>query len=64
MSSLEVMCFTMAILFPIMIIIFNGIHTIDEGHVGVYYRGGALLDEISEPGYNLKLPLITTYENV
>jgi hypothetical protein len=26
------------------------IHSIPEGHVGVYWRGGALLPTISEPG--------------
>ncbi|CAJ0944966.1 unnamed protein product, partial [Mesorhabditis belari] len=29
--------------------IYSGIHKIDEGSVGIYYRGGALLDEISDP---------------
>ena len=26
------------------------LHQIPEGHVGVYWRGGALLNTISEPG--------------
>lgn len=27
-----------------------GLHKINEGHVGVYYRGGALLSSITDPG--------------
>jgi len=41
-----------------------GIHRIEEGHIGVYYRGGALLKRTSEPGYNLMIPLITSYKNI
>ncbi|XP_062521744.1 erlin-2-B-like [Corticium candelabrum] len=40
------------------------LHMIDEGHVGVYYRGGALLKETSNPGYHLMLPAITSYRSV
>ena len=38
-----------------------GLHRIPEGHVGVYYRGGALLDRITEPGFHWKTPLITKH---
>jgi len=41
-----------------------GVHKIEEGHVGVYYRGGALLKATSEPGYHVMLPFITTYRSV
>ncbi|XP_065220545.1 erlin-2-like [Planococcus citri] len=41
-----------------------GIHKIEEGHVGVYYRGGALLSEISLPGFHMMIPLITTFKPV
>eukprot|EP01113_Clastostelium_recurvatum_P046216 TRINITY_DN805_c0_g1_i1.p1 TRINITY_DN805_c0_g1~~TRINITY_DN805_c0_g1_i1.p1 ORF type:complete len:337 (-),score=94.08 TRINITY_DN805_c0_g1_i1:93-1103(-) len=41
-----------------------GIHQVDEGHVGVYWRGGALTTRISEPGYHLKVPYLDTMENV
>jgi len=36
-----------------------GIHKIEEGHVGVYWRGGALLGSsmITRPGYHWKLPI-------
>ncbi|VDM23820.1 unnamed protein product [Hydatigera taeniaeformis] len=40
------------------------IHKIEEGHVGVYYRGGALLKETSPPGFHLMIPLITTFKAV
>ncbi|XP_021657664.2 uncharacterized protein LOC110647927 [Hevea brasiliensis] len=40
------------------------LHQVPEGHVGVYWRGGALLKTITEPGFHLKLPLITQYEPV
>ncbi|XP_018653051.1 putative spfh domain protein 1 precursor [Schistosoma mansoni] len=39
-------------------------HQIDEGHVGVYYRGGALLSQTNGPGYHLMIPIITTYKPV
>ncbi len=28
----------------------QALHKIEEGHVGVYYRGGALLNDIAHPG--------------
>ncbi|KAB1999756.1 hypothetical protein E1A91_D12G184800v1 [Gossypium mustelinum] len=40
------------------------LHQVPEGHVGVYWRGGALLKTIPEPGFHLKMPLITQYEPV
>ncbi|KAJ7943349.1 erlin-2-B [Quillaja saponaria] len=40
------------------------LHQVPEGHVGVYWRGGALLKTISDPGFHLKMPLITQYEPV
>lgn len=41
-----------------------GLHTIDEGFVGVYYRGGRLLEETAEAGYHFALPLVTRVEQV
>ncbi|XP_053725960.1 erlin-2 [Synchiropus splendidus] len=40
------------------------VHKIEEGHTGVYYRGGALLTSTSGPGFHLMLPFITTYKSV
>jgi regulator of protease activity HflC (stomatin/prohibitin superfamily) len=53
--------FLVCAVFPL-IIMQQGLHTIDEGHIGVYFRGGAILDSTSEPGWHTKLPFITTYE--
>jgi len=36
-----------------------GMHRIDEGFIGVYSRGGRLLEEISEPGLNFNIPILT-----
>jgi regulator of protease activity HflC (stomatin/prohibitin superfamily) len=35
-----------------------------EGHRCVHYRGGSLLDEIADPGYNYKMPFITRAEAI
>uniref|UniRef100_A0A914XCA0 Major facilitator superfamily (MFS) profile domain-containing protein n=1 Tax=Plectus sambesii TaxID=2011161 RepID=A0A914XCA0_9BILA len=40
------------------------LHHIEEGHVGVYYRGGALLTQVSHPGYHLMVPFVTTFRSV
>lgn len=36
-----------------------GLHSIDEGHVGVYWRGGALLKTITRPGFHWRVPFLT-----
>ncbi|KAI3388171.1 hypothetical protein SNEBB_009894 [Seison nebaliae] len=41
-----------------------GVHHINEGYVGVYYRGGALLKSTSKPGYHLKIPFITSHYSI
>jgi len=41
-----------------------GLHIIEEGYVGVYYRGGALLSSTTEPGYHVMLPGITSVKQV
>uniref|UniRef100_A0A8C9ZUQ3 ER lipid raft associated 2 n=1 Tax=Sander lucioperca TaxID=283035 RepID=A0A8C9ZUQ3_SANLU len=42
----------------------SSVHKIDEGHTGVYYRGGALLTITSGPGFHLMLPFITSFKSV
>ena len=42
----------------------GGIHKIDEGHIGLYWSGGALMEGFTEPGYHTMLPLITSYANI
>jgi regulator of protease activity HflC (stomatin/prohibitin superfamily) len=39
-------------------------HVIDTGHIGVYKRGGAMLDNWSEPGLHFMMPFITKYHQV
>jgi erlin len=40
------------------------LHSVPEGHVAVYSRGGALLRDIAEPGYHTKYPFVTHHDNV
>ncbi|KAK2966701.1 hypothetical protein RJ640_007988 [Escallonia rubra] len=40
------------------------VHQVPEGHVGVYWRGGALLNTITDPGFHMKMPLITHFEPI
>ncbi|CAG0920361.1 unnamed protein product [Notodromas monacha] len=40
------------------------VHKIEEGHVGVYYRGGALLTAVSAPGFHMMIPFLTSYRSV
>ncbi|XP_043490739.1 erlin-2-like [Polistes fuscatus] len=40
------------------------LHRIEEGHVGVYFRGGALLPYVSNPGFHMMIPILTTYRSV
>ncbi|KAK4376599.1 hypothetical protein RND71_002895 [Anisodus tanguticus] len=40
------------------------LHQVPEGHVGVYWRGGALLNTITDPGFHMKLPFITQFEPI
>ena len=64
MGALELLCFAFALFLPAALIMFNGFHMVEEGHVGIYFRGGALLESITEPGFHFKLPIITSVENV
>ncbi|KAL4640001.1 erlin-1-like [Arapaima gigas] len=45
-------------------LLYSSIHKIEEGHLAVYYRGGALLTSPNGPGYHIMLPFITTYRSV
>ncbi|CAG4960145.1 unnamed protein product [Parnassius apollo] len=40
------------------------LHKVEEGHVGVYYRGGALLPVTSLPGFHVMVPLLTSYKAI
>ena len=45
-------------------LISGGIHKIEEGHIGLYWRGGALIDGFTEPGYHTMLPIVTSFANI
>lgn len=42
----------------------SGLHRIPEGNVGVYWRGGALLDRVTGPGFHVMTPFVTSYAPV
>ena len=43
---------------------FFPIHKCEQGNRCVYYRGGSLLENLSEPGYRVKIPFITDHHNI
>ncbi|KAG2495189.1 hypothetical protein HYH03_006795 [Edaphochlamys debaryana] len=42
----------------------TSVHQVPEGHVGLYWRGGKLLQRITPPGIHLRMPLIDSYEAI
>jgi len=40
------------------------LHRIEEGHVGVYFRGGAMLQSMSTPGFHMMIPFLTIVRNI
>ena len=40
----------------------SGIHTINEGHVGIYKNTGILSPQLTTPGIHFMIPLFTTVE--
>ena len=48
----------------ILFFISGGIHKIEEGHIGLYWRGGALIKGHTEPGFHFMIPVITSYANI
>merc|ERR1719292_60699 len=40
------------------------LHRVEEGHVGVYFRGGAMLEKMAGPGFHMMLPFLTTVKNI
>lgn len=43
---------------------FMCVHQVPEGYVGVYFRGGALLQRTTDPGFHFKIPLLDSHYNV
>lgn len=48
----------------LVLILSLSVHKIDEGHVGVYYRGGAILKSTTGPGFHLMIPFLTSFKSV
>ncbi|XP_063814706.1 erlin-1 isoform X1 [Pseudophryne corroboree] len=46
------------------LLLHSSIHMVEEGHLAVYYRGGALLSTPSGPGYHIMFPFITSFRSV
>jgi len=42
----------------------TSLHRIDEGHVGVYFKYGALQREVGHPGLNTMTPLVASYVQI
>lgn len=40
------------------------LHRVEEGHVGVYFRGGAMLGGMAGPGFHMMLPFLTSVRNI
>ncbi|XP_078360164.1 erlin-1-like isoform X2 [Oculina patagonica] len=54
-----------AVILALFAVMFNfSVHKIDEGHTGVYYRGGALLSSTSGPGFHIMVPFLTSFRSV
>jgi hypothetical protein len=49
---------------PLLLLASGGVHRIEEGHIGLYWRGGALMEGYTEPGFHFMLPVITSYANI
>lgn len=47
-----------------LIFISGGIHKISEGYIGLYWRGGALMEGYTEPGFHLMTPFVTQMAEV
>lgn len=54
-SAIMISTILLLVTFLVAVMIF-GIHRIEEGDVGVYSRGGKVLDGLSPPGYHVMIP--------
>ncbi len=39
-------------------------HSVDEGHLGLYYRGGKLMPGVAQPGVHFMVPFLYRFEQV
>ena len=54
----------LTVFFVLMLYFTGSFHVIDYGYIGVYKRGGALLNTWTEPGLHFLVPFITNYAAV
>jgi len=54
----------LSILGFLLVVLLLGTHIVEEGHVGMYWVGGALQDTQTEPGIRWMIPLITKFAEV
>lgn len=53
------------ILVGLLIFFFSGgVHRIDEGHIGIYWRGGKIIEGTTDAGFHFMFPFVTSYANV
>jgi len=62
--AVVVVSFLVVLLSVIVGILVDSHHIIEEGSVGIYYKFGALQDEVTHPGVHWKAPFVTTVEEV
>ena len=55
---------TLAVVVISVAAIIDGYHEIEEGHVGVYFKFGALQDIVKEPGVHMRQPFVTNTRSV
>ena len=51
-------------LVPLLLMWFLGVHKVEEGHVGIYFSGGAIVEGFTEPGYHVMIPFLTEFHNI
>lgn len=54
----------LSLLVGVLAIVYNGIYRVEEGYVGITFRGGKLLSTLAEPGYHVKMPLLEAVDQV
>ncbi|XP_042317518.1 erlin-1-like [Sceloporus undulatus] len=45
-------------------LLWASVHQVGEGHLALYYRGGALLPSLGGPGFHVMLPFVTSFRAV
>jgi len=59
-GKIKLLSGTLAVIVVALVVVsLSAIHKIEEGNVGVYYKNGALMDEVAFPGIHYMTPFIT-----